>query len=228
MTSHFPQRLQDGYRAFVEGRLPRERERFEDLAATGQKPEIMVIGCCDSRVSPQVIFDARPGELFVVRNVANLVPPFETGGQFHGTSAALEFAVQALRVKHIVVLGHGRCGGIRAYADEQSQPLSPGDFIGKWISLIDPVAEKLGARKEDSFDDYVEKLAHASIENTLANLMTFPCVNILAGRGKIQLHGAYFDVFSGALRIRNPETGQFHAALNDLPGRVSLFHADGV
>lgn len=90
--TNFPQRLQEGYRAFVDGRLPRERERFEDLAATGQKPEIMVIGCCDSRVSPEVIFDARPGELFVVRNVANLVPPFETGGQFHGTSAALEFA----------------------------------------------------------------------------------------------------------------------------------------
>jgi carbonic anhydrase len=228
MTNSFPQRLQEGYRAFVEGRLPRERERFEDLAATGQKPEIMVIGCCDSRVSPEVIFDARPGELFVVRNVANLVPPFETGGQFHGTSAALEFAVQALRVKHIVVLGHGRCGGIRAYADEQSQPLSPGDFIGKWISLIDPVAAKLGTRKDESFDDYVEKLAHASIENTLNNLMTFPCVNILAGRGKIQLHGAYFDVFSGALRIRNPETGVFHAAIDNVPGRVSLFQAAGV
>ena len=226
--TNFPQRLQEGYRAFVEGRLPRERERFEDLAATGQKPEIMVIGCCDSRVSPEVIFDARPGELFVVRNVANLVPPYETGGLYHGTSAALEFAVQALRVKHIVVLGHGRCGGIRAYADEQSQPLSPGDFIGKWISLIDPVSKKMGSRNQDSFDDYVEKLALASIENTLANLMTFPCVNILAGRGKIQLHGAYFDVFSGALRIRDPETGQFHAAVEDLPGRVSLMHAEGV
>ncbi|NBQ40646.1 MAG: carbonic anhydrase [Alphaproteobacteria bacterium] len=197
--TNFPQRLQEGYRAFVDGRLPRERERFEDLAATGQKPEIMVIGCCDSRVSPEVIFDARPGELFVVRNVANLVPPFETGGRFHGTSAALEFAVQALRVKHIVVLGHGRCGGIRAYADEQSQPLSPGDFIGKWISLIDPVSKKLGSRNQESFDD---------------------C--------KVQLHGAYFDVFSGALRILDPETGHFHAAVEELPGRVSLMRAEGV
>ena len=107
----FPERLTEGYKAFVAARLPRERERFEELAASGQKPEIMVIGCCDSRVSPEVIFDARPGELFVVRNVANLVPPYESGGEYHGTSAALEFAVQALRVKHIVVLGHGRCGG---------------------------------------------------------------------------------------------------------------------
>ncbi|MFL5233800.1 MAG: carbonic anhydrase, partial [Microvirga sp.] len=101
----FPDRLLAGYRAFLDERLPRERARFEALAERGQSPEIMVIGCCDSRVSPEVIFDASPGELFVVRNVANLVPPYETQGQYHGTSAALEFAVQALRVKHIVVLG---------------------------------------------------------------------------------------------------------------------------
>jgi carbonic anhydrase len=223
----FPQRLQDGYRAFVDGRLPRERERFEDLAATGQKPEIMIIGCCDSRVSPEVIFDARPGELFVVRNVANLVPPYETGGLYHGTSAALEFAVQALRVKHIVVLGHGRCGGIRAYADEQSQPLSPGDFIGKWISLVEPAAEQLGPRGDQKLEDYAEQLALASVGKTLENLMTFPCVTILTGRGKLQLHGAYFDVFSGALRIRDPSTGEFHAAIDNLPSRMSLFHAEG-
>ena len=224
----FPQRLQDGYRAFVEGRLPRERERFEELAATGQKPEIMVVGCCDSRVSPEAIFDAVPGELFVVRNVANLVPPYETGGEYHGTSAALEFAVQALRVKHIVVLGHGRCGGIRAFADDESQPLSPGDFIGKWINLVEPAARELGGRKQgEGLDSFAERLAFASIGKTLENLMTFPCVNILAGRGKLQLHGAYFDVFSGALRIRNPDNGQFSAAIEDIPGRVSLMRADG-
>ncbi len=224
----FPQQLQDGYKAFVAGRLPRERERFEELAATGQKPEIMVIGCCDSRVSPEVIFDARPGELFVVRNVANLVPPYETAGEYHGTSAALEFAVQALRVKHIVVLGHGRCGGIRAYADDESQPLSPGDFIGKWINLVTPAAKEMGPRGSLSFDDYAEKLALASIGKTLENLMTFPCVNILAGRGKIGLHGAYFDVFSGSLKIRDSVTGQFHTAMEDLPARVSLMRAEEV
>ena len=108
----------------------------------------MVIGCCDSRVSPEVIFDASPGEMFVVRNVANLVPPFETGGDYHGTSAALEFAVQALRVKHIVVLGHARCGGIRAFADDTA-PLSPGDFIGRWMSLIAPAAERSARDGED-------------------------------------------------------------------------------
>src|SRR5690242_9486235 len=113
----FPQRLIDGYGTFASGRLQSEQHRYRELAEHGQAPEIMLIGCCDSRVSPEVIFDARPGELFVVRNVANLVPPYETGGEYHGTSAALEFAVQALRVKHIVVMGHARCGGIRAFAD---------------------------------------------------------------------------------------------------------------
>ena len=202
----------EGYQAFVGGRLPRERERYEELAATGQKPEVMLVGCCDSRVSPEVIFDARPGELFVVRNVANLVPPFETGGDYHSTSAALEFAVQALRVKHIVVLGHGRCGGIRAYADDQSEPLSPGDFIGKWMNLVKPAADSIGPRApHETLDAYAEKLALRSVLKSLENLMTFPCVRILAGRGKIQLHGAYFEVMTGVLRILDPADGAVRA-----------------
>src|SRR6266508_4383937 len=127
----FPERLVDGYRDFLTGRLTVEQSRYRELAEHGQAPQIMVIGCCDSRVSPEVIFDARPGELFVVRNVANLVPPYSPDGAYHGVSAALEFAVGALRVKHIVVLGHARCGGVRAFA-EGGAPLSPGDFIGKW------------------------------------------------------------------------------------------------
>src|SRR5262245_9073104 len=112
-----PQRLLDGYAMFWTGRLPAEQSRYRELAERGQSPEIMVIGCCDSRVSPEVIFDARPGELFVVRNVANLVPPYSPDGAYHGVSAALEFAVGALRVKHIVVLGHAHCGGVRALGE---------------------------------------------------------------------------------------------------------------
>src|SRR6187431_101185 len=139
----FPSRLVEGYTAFLGRRLREEQSRYQELAESGQSPEIMVIGCCDSRVSPEVIFDARPGELFVVRNVANLVPPYSPDDTYHGVSAALEFAVGALRVKHIVVLGHALCGGVRAFAEE-SAPLSPGDFIGKWMSLIAPAAEKLG------------------------------------------------------------------------------------
>ena len=222
-TLNFPPRLMEGYQHFVGGRLPRERERYEKLAATGQKPEVLLVGCCDSRVSPEVIFDARPGELFVVRNVANLVPPFETGGDYHSTSAALEFAVQALRVKHIVVLGHGRCGGIRAYADDQSEPLSPGDFIGKWMNLVKPAADSIGPRApQETLDAYAEKLALRSVLKSLENLMTFPCVRILAGRGKIQLHGAYFEVMTGVLRILDPATGQFNPVTEAPLGRVSV------
>ncbi len=216
----FPERLVEGYRAFLGDRFPRERSRFAALAETGQRPEIMVIGCCDSRVSPEVIFDADPGELFVVRNVANLVPPYETGGEYHGTSAALEFAVQALKVKHIVVLGHARCGGIRAFADE-SAPLSPGDFIGRWMTLVAPAAERMGPRT-GSLDEYVTKLEFAAIENSLRNLMTFPCVRILVERGRLQLHGAYFGVATGVLMIRNPESGHFEPATDAVPDRVSM------
>ena len=116
----FPARLLQGYADFKASRLPQERARFEEMAENGQRPEIMIIACCDSRVSPEVIFDARPGELFVVRNVANLVPPYSPDGELHGTSAALEFAVQALKVKHIVVMGHGRCGGVHAFVRRRS------------------------------------------------------------------------------------------------------------
>src|SRR5512143_2469777 len=153
----FPQHLLEGYRAFASQRLPTEQSRYRELAERGQTPEIMVIGCCDSRVSPEVIFDAGPGELFVVRNVANLVPPFETGGTYHGVSAALEFGVGALKVKHIVILGHAHCGGVKAYV-EDAEPLSPGDFIGRWMSLMAPAAEKVGPRGGMPPTEYVERM----------------------------------------------------------------------
>src|SRR6201998_1729992 len=114
----FPRRLLDGYRTFATERLPTEQSRYRELSERGQSPEVMVIGCCDSRVSPEVIFDAGPGELFVVRNVANLVPVYAPDGGTHGVSAALEYAVNALRVKHVVVLGHAQCGRIRAFLDK--------------------------------------------------------------------------------------------------------------
>src|SRR6187401_1564750 len=133
----------------------------------------MVIGCCDSRCSPEVIFNSRPGELFVVRNIANLVPPYAPDAQAHGVSAALEFGVMALRVKHIVVLGHAHCGGVKAFA-EDAEPLTPGDFIGRWMSLMAPALEKVGPRGSMPREQYIERLEKASVVNTLDNLMTFP------------------------------------------------------
>src|ERR1700759_3470855 len=149
----FPERLTKGYRTFLEGRFASERARYQDLAATGQSPSIMVIGCVDSRVSPEVIFDAAPGELLVARNVANLVPRYEPPSEEdashqHGTSAALEFAVRALKVRHIVVLGHAFCGGSKAFAGEGA-PLSSSDFIGRWRSQIAPAAEAIEKPEAD-------------------------------------------------------------------------------
>ena len=202
----FPERLVKGYRSFIDDRFPRERSRFAALAEAGQRPEVMVIGCCDSRVSPEVIFDASPGELFVVRNVANLVPPYAPDGDYHGTSAALEFGVQGLDVKHIVILGHARCGGIQAFA-EGAAPLSRGDFIGKWMTMIAPAAERLGGR---GGDDYLERLERAAIGQSLDNLMTFPYVAERVRDGRLALHGAYFGVATGVLLVRDPAGGTFN------------------
>ena len=212
-ASPLPPRLVEGYASFLGQRFQRENERFRELAEKGQKPNVMVIGCCDSRVAPEVIFDAGPGELFVVRNVANLVPPYAPNDDYHGTSAALEFAVMGLRVEHIVVMGHGLCGGVRAAAEGElnpyQRPLSPGDFIGKWMSLIAPVVQKLGMPDAEGIEDYSERLALASIRNSLANLRSFPCVQTLEARGKLHLHGAYFEVASGRLQALDEASGAF-------------------
>lgn len=213
----FPKRLTEGYQAFLEGRFPNERSRYQALAERGQSPEILIIGCCDSRVSPEVIFDAGPGELFVIRNVANLVPPCETDSEssYHGTSAAIEFAVNGLNVKHIVVLGHASCGGVRAFYDE-AKPLSKLDFIGKWMSQIQPVADRLGPSTGDPAAD-LKRLELGVVEHSLANLMTFPSIRRRVERGDLQLHGTYFGVATGMLFIRDPATGQFAPFQESLP-----------
>ncbi len=214
----FPPRLEAGYRNFLLGRFSSEQQRYRELAEVGQKPNVMVIGCCDSRVSPEVIFDARPGELFVVRNVANLMPPYAPNDDLHGTSAALEFGVMGLRVEHIVVMGHAQCGGVKAYAENEAdpyaRPLSPGDFIGKWISLMEPAARRLPTA-EGPTSDYVEALARESIKQSLSNLRTFPCVSILEQKGRLKLHGAMFGVADGRLLVLNEADGEFHPVADE-------------
>ncbi len=206
-----PARLVEGYEVFLGGRFRREQERYSELAKTGQKPKVLLIGCCDSRVSPEVIFDADPGEIFVVRNVANLVPPYVPNEDLHGTSAALEFAVVSLNVEHIVVMGHASCGGVRAYVENAADPLrppAPGDFIFHWMSLIGPAAERIGAPAEP-LHLYAERLAKASIIHTLANLRSFPYVRECEASGMLALHGAYFGVADGHLLGLDERRGEF-------------------
>jgi carbonic anhydrase len=181
-----------------------EQSRYRDLAEQGQAPETMVVGCCDSRVAPEVIFDAGPGELFVVRNVANLVPPYSPDSNYHGVSAAVEYAVKVLRVRNIVVLGHGRCGGIKAFADNAA----PGDFIGRWISMVAPAASEIKSKAEAP-GSYLTRLEQASLVKSIENLMTFPYVRSACERGQIALHGAYFDVATGELQVLDRATGRF-------------------
>jgi carbonic anhydrase len=207
--THFPERLLDGYHAFLAGRYTHEAKRYRDLADEGQKPRTMVIACCDSRAAPETIFDCGPGELFVVRNVANLVPPYKPDGEYHGTSAALEFAVQSLKVDNIVVLGHGRCGGIAASLDQNAIPLSPGDFIGSWMNLVKPAAEVISANTLLTASERQRAMERVSIRFSLQNLRTFPCISILEGKGRLTLHGAWFDISTGELSIMNAETGDF-------------------
>jgi carbonic anhydrase len=214
----FPPRLVEGYRTFLSARLPREQARFQELAEVGQSPEVMVIGCCDSRVSPEVIFDAGPGELFVLRNIANLVPPYAPDSARHGVSSALEYAVQALQVRHIVVLGHAQCGGVRAFA-EDSAPLSPSDFIGRWMTLLAPAAAAVGPRGDMPLAEYLTRLEQASLSQTLANLLTFPYVRRRVESGSLVLHAAYFGVATGTLSVLDQASSEFRSVATGEMGR---------
>lgn len=205
----FPGHLLNGYRSFMKGRYTTESDRYRILAETGQAPRTMVIACCDSRSAPETIFDSGPGELFVVRNVANMVPPYGPDDHYHGTSAALEFAIQSLKIREIVVLGHGRCGGIGAALDSDGEPLSSGDFIGKWMSLLRPAAEQVQQYKFMTPAERQRALERISIRNSIENLKTFPCVDILEKRGSLTVSGAWFDISTGELWTMNPDTGDF-------------------
>ncbi|AWM04378.1 carbonic anhydrase [Bradyrhizobium amphicarpaeae] len=207
----FPKHLLEGYQAFATQRLPTEQSRYRELSVKGQFPEVMVIGCCDSRVSPEVIFDVGPGELFVVRNIANLVPVYQPDGNAHGVSAALEYAVTVLKVKHIVILGHAQCGGIRAFVDK-IEPLTPGDFIGKWMQMFIKPGEVVEQRDHESMAQFVERIEKAAVFRSLENLMTFPFVRKAVDSGQMQTHGAYFGVAEGSLFVLDKTSKEFKNA----------------
>ncbi|MHA6300147.1 carbonic anhydrase [Devosia sp. CAU 1758] len=197
----FPQHLLDGHANFMSGRYSREKERIRDLAEVGQKPTTMIIACCDSRAAPEMIFDSGPGELFVLRNVANLVPTYQPDGGQHGTSAAIEFAIKGLSISNIVVMGHGRCGGIKAALDPNLEPLDSGDFIGKWMSMLGELPGQLGQNTLMTPTERQTALERVSIRNSIRNLRTFPYVAALETEGKLAVHGAWFDISTGELWI---------------------------
>jgi len=201
-----------GYGRYLSKGFVRYKETHERLAVYGQTPQVMVISCCDSRVTPEGIFNVGPGELFVVRNVANLVPPYEdTEGQ-HGTSAAIEFAVKGLNVQHIVVMGHGQCGGVKAFRENANAPMATGQFIGRWIKLLEPAAIAMACLPVDKIDDPQLAMEYAGIRQSLKNLKTFPFIEQAVRQGALALHGSWFDIGSGELRVMDPDSQRFEKA----------------
>ncbi len=208
--SLFPDHLADRFRRFKFRHFVSNQDHYETLAEHGQSPDVMVVSCCDSRVDPETIFSAMPGELFVVRNVANLVPPYETSGKYHGVSAALEFAALNLRVKHIVVMGHSGCGGVRACVDHDATKQTDAEFIRNWMSMLDESCDRLRAQQPPLTAPQLRSaLEHEAVKTSLANLRTFPCIQILESKGRIALHGTYFDIATGTLEVLNPATGTY-------------------
>jgi carbonic anhydrase len=204
--------LMDGYREFRSRTFPAQRQLYRDLVEHGQSPHVMIVSCCDSRVDPAVILNTKPGELFMVRNVANLVPPYEPHGDYHGTSAALEFAVTGLKVEHVIVLGHAYCGGVKAFLDGLYDPevKSESRFIAGWMSLLRPAMKCLaGAENLPSAGDRQRALEQASVANSLANLETFPFVQARLKAGTLALHGAWFDIERGLLMEYDAESGRY-------------------
>jgi carbonic anhydrase len=205
----FPSFLLDGYSEFMSGRYAREEERYKDLAASGQNPTTMIIACCDSRSAPETVFNTGPGELFVLRNVANLVPRYEPDANLHGTSAAVEFAVKHLEIKHLVIMGHGRCGGIHAALDPKGSVMAQSDFIGNWMSLLAPVSEQVAKNTWMTESERRTALERISIRHSITNLRTFPYIRALEEEGRLELHGAWFDISTGELWVMDADTGDF-------------------
>ena len=198
-----------GYRRFREGYYKANEKYLTTLATEGQSPAIAIVGCCDSRVDPAVITDSAPGDLFVIRNVANLVPPCEGEGTWHGTSAALEFAVCGLEVEHIIVLGHARCGGIRALLEQQGQD-GENHFITDWMSIARDAREiALNKPGAGDMDERARLCELESIKISLSNLASFPWIKKRLEAGTLRLHGWYYDMKSGELLFLDQEENRY-------------------
>jgi carbonic anhydrase len=200
--------LLEGYRRFRSVSYAVERQRWERLAS-GQEPPVMVIGCCDSRVDPATIFDTSPGQMFVLRNVANLVPPYEEGGGLHGASAAIEFAVVDLQVRHILILGHGACGGVKAALAGEDCGVSGHSFIDGWVGILREARDRVLA---SGAGDPQQALELEGIKTSLENLRSFPFVKKREDAGTLKLHGAFFAIAHGELHVLDEGSGTFERA----------------
>jgi carbonic anhydrase len=202
--------LIDGYRRFRENDWADERERWSELAE-GQSPQVMILSCADSRVDPATIFDARPGEIFVTRNIAGLAPPYETSSGFHGVSAALEFAVTQIDVGEILVMGHGLCGGCAAALTGQFDDTEPGEghFIADWVRMLDGARDKVRARHPELDRDAFLDMEREAVKVSLANLRTFPWIAEREQAGTLKLHGAHFAIAEGRLYLLDEAEGSF-------------------
>lgn len=201
--------LLEGYHRFRSNGYVDQKARFDALSSEGQAPPVMIISCCDSRVDPATVFDTVPGQVFALRNVANLVPPYETGGGLHGASAAIEFGVLGLGVKHIVVLGHGQCGGIKAALEGGDLGDEGPSFVDKWMTIVSDARDRVLSACDG---DCQLALEQEAIKVSLANLRTFPFIAAREAAGQIKLHGAWFAIVSGEMHVLDESSGLFSPA----------------
>ena len=202
--------LIEGYRRFRQQDWARERDRWAELAE-GESPKVMILSCADSRVDPSHIFDARPGEMFVARNIAALAPPYETTSGYHGISAALEFAVTQLEVEEILVMGHGLCGGCSAALTGQFDDTEPGEghFIADWVRMLSSARERVRARHRELDREAFLDMEREAVKVSLANLRTFPWILEREQAGTLKLHGAHFSIAEGRLYMLDEAEDDF-------------------
>jgi carbonic anhydrase len=205
-------KLTAGFKQFRGGRFEEQRGTYETLVDEGQRPKVALIACSDSRVDPTIVLQADPGDLFIVRNVANLVPPFEEGGEYHGTSAALEFAVQNLEVDHLIVLGHAHCGGIRSMFEEREDGADDSQFVVPWMSLVRSAYLRVqGTMPDATIEEKARVCEQSAVLVSLENLMTFPSIRDRVSDGRLRLHGWYIDIRSCSLHVYDPIQQHFES-----------------
>ncbi|MCW9035228.1 MAG: carbonic anhydrase [Rhodospirillales bacterium] len=206
------EKLKQGFSNFKNGYHKDHQAVYQDLIESGQKPKVAVIACSDSRVDPAIVLQMEPGDVFMIRNIANLVPPYEDNGSYHGTSAALEYAVQHLHVEHIIVLGHAHCGGIKTLFDGNKERVTGHFFVPPWMSMVEPAYLRVIATMPDASDrEKHQACEQGAVLVSLENLMTFACIRKKVTEGSLRLHGWFIDIKTGELSCYHADSHTFEA-----------------